>query len=432
MSAPLCEALTRQLAKGRERFHMPGHKGLLPFPLDGCAPFDVTELPETGCLYDGEGPMIETEAAFSAFYHSGATLLSTGGSTLCIQTMLALFCPPGTRVLMARASHLAAVNAAALLGLEPQWLLPDEPSGVGTPGRISPAAVRAALWAGDCGALYLTSPDYFGTLHDLRGISAVCREFGVPLLVDNAHGAQLGLFEGLHPMAQGADACCDSLHKTLPALTGAALLHLRDSALKDEARRRMATFGSTSPSYLLMLSADLCAERLAALRAPWAALAEQVALLRAQAEAKGCWATIGPVDPTRIALLFPAGGREQGLLLLAQLGIEAEYCSDRQMVLIPAPENDLSPVRALIDALPALAEPPALCPLVLPERVLSLRDAVLAPALRLSLASAVGRIAAAPLASCPPGLALVMPGERIPAALSNGNLTGTSPVFVVR
>ncbi|MEG1774406.1 MAG: DegT/DnrJ/EryC1/StrS family aminotransferase, partial [Oscillospiraceae bacterium] len=199
MSAPLCEALTRQLAKGRERFHMPGHKGLLPFPLDGCAPFDVTELPETGCLYDGEGPMIETEAAFSAFYHSGATLLSTGGSTLCIQTMLALFCPPGTRVLMARASHLAAVNAAALLGLEPQWLLPDEPSGVGTPGRISPAAVRAALWAGDCGALYLTSPDYFGALHDLRGISAVCREFGVPLLVDNAHGAQLGLFEGLHP-----------------------------------------------------------------------------------------------------------------------------------------------------------------------------------------------------------------------------------------
>ena len=124
MNPPLLAALGRYLDNRRERLHMPRHKGLLPAPLDGCAPYDVTELPDTGCLYDGEGAPVETEARFAALYGSGATLLSAGGSTLCIQAMLSLYCPEGSKVLMTRAAHHAAVNAAALLNLEPVWLFP--------------------------------------------------------------------------------------------------------------------------------------------------------------------------------------------------------------------------------------------------------------------------------------------------------------------
>ncbi len=152
-------------------------------------------------------------------------------------------------MIMGRNCHVAAVHAAALLGLTPLWLWPDVPSGVGCFGRISSKALQAALDANEkVSAVYITSPDYFGVLQDIEALAAVCRGKNVPLLVDNAHGAHLVFFKDLHPLAQGADACCDSLHKTLPALTGTALLHLREKALKESARTMMAVFGSTSPS----------------------------------------------------------------------------------------------------------------------------------------------------------------------------------------
>lgn len=439
MNPPLFAALGRYLDKKRERLHMPGHKGLLPAPLDGCAPYDLTELPDTGCLYDGEGAPVETEACFSALYGSGATLLSAGGSTLCIQAMLSLYCPEGSRVLMTRAAHHAAVNAAALLNLEPVWLFPDEITGVQTPARISPQAVEAALSQHpDVSAVYLTSPDYFGSLCDIGAMADIAHHHGKPLLVDNAHGAHLIFFEGLHPMALGADACCDSLHKTLPALTGAALLHLKEASRAADARRRMATFGSTSPSYLILLSADLLLPEWERLRSGYTALAQAVAQLRDTALEKGVWATRADtpdlVDPVRIPLLFAQGQRDAAKALLADCDIEAEYLSARHIVLIPGPQNNLTPVTALIERLPASKEAPSLSrPVCYPQRVLSLRQAVLSAAERLPLSEAVGRVAAAPVSPCPPGVALLMPGERLDNLAKIALKTaGVESLFVVK
>lgn len=439
MNPPILAALSRYLDKKRERLHMPGHKGLLPAPLESCAPYDLTELLDTGCLYDGEGAPIETEAHFSALYGSGATLLSTGGSTLCIQAMLSLYCPEGSKVLMTRAAHHAAVNAAALLNLEPVWLLPDEITGVQTPARISPQAVEAILSQHpDVSAVYLTSPDYFGTLCDISAIAATAHRHGKPLLVDNAHGAHLIFFERMHPMALGADACCDSLHKTLPALTGASLLHLKDASHAADARRRMATFGSTSPSYLIMLSADLLLPGWETLRSGYTALAQTVAQLRSAALEKGVWAirvdSPDLVDPVRIPLLFPEEQRGTALSLLADCGIEAEYVSPRHIVLIPGPQNSLAPVKALIERLPALNESPSLpLPACCPQRVMPLRQAVLSPAERLPLPAALGRIAAAPVSPCPPGVALLMPGERLDDMATIALKTaGVESLFVVK
>lgn len=439
MNPPLFAALGRYLDKNRERLHMPGHKGLLPSPLDGCAPFDVTELPDTGCLYDGEGAPVETEALFCERYGSGATLLSTGGSTLCIQSMLALHCPEGSKVLMARAAHHAAVNAAALLNLDPVWLFPDEITGVQTPLRISPQAVETALLQNpDVSAVYLTSPDYFGTICDIKTIADVAHSYGKPLLVDNAHGAHLVFFQKMHPMALGADACCDSLHKTLPALTGAALLHLKDAALADEARRRMATFGSTSPSYLIMLSADMLLPQWEGLMSSYTMLVQKVTQLRRHALEKGVWATCvnskTPADPVRISLLFAEGQRDATLSLLQECGIEAEYLSARHIVLLPGPQNNLTPVEELINRLPALHEPPSNLQLVCqPQRVLSLRRAVLSPAERLPLSDALGRIAAAPVSPCPPGVALLMPGEVLDFVTAKAlKSAGVTSFFVIK
>ena len=417
MNSPLFDALSAHIAQNRERLYMPGHKGSLPYPLNSCAPFDVTELELTGCLYDGEGAPLEVENRFSKLYQSGSSLLSTGGSTLCIQTMLSLFCPVGSGILMDRNAHHSAVNACALLDLHPQWLLSDEPSGVLTPGRISAEAVESALKVHGFGisAVYITSPTYFGTLQDISAISEVCRRYNKPLLVDNAHGAHLKFFKGLHPIEAGADCCCDSLHKTLPALTGGALLHLKDGRLKSEARRRMKQFGSTSPSYLIMLSCDMIIPRWNQLREDFLILAEKLSAIKDAARQKGVLATDESClnDPARISLLFPEGGRDAASKLLKKLKAEAEYISPRHIVLLPSVKTDLSVIENIISELAPLDETASLPQFSLPEQLLPPRTAALSCAETVNVQASVGRTAAAPIAPCPPGAALVMPGEKI-------------------
>ena len=430
MSA-LFEALIAQVKSGKHRFHMPGHKGCLSPPLDQAALYDLTELAATGSLWRGEGPVCAVENSFSKIFNSGATLLSAGGSTLCIQAMLALFCPRGTRVLMARNSHVAMVHAAALLSLEPVWLWPDEPSGVGLAGRITPQVLKKTLNEERAiSAVVVTSPDYFGVLQDVEALSAVCRQKGVPLLVDNAHGAHLAFFKQLHPLALGADACCDSLHKTLPALTGTALLHLRDKSLKDRARKLMAVFGSTSPSYLMMLSADMLADGWEELSGKIEKLADDVLKLRKAAEKRGVWASVGAVDPLRISLLFAQSTRKEADVLLAELFIEPEMTTDRHIILLPSPQSDLHPVEELIEGLKPSEELPFIPQIARPVQALPMAKALFGNSKRISAASAAGRIAAFPLVCDPPGVALVVPGEIIPAGFAL-NSAGIRHCFVV-
>ena len=109
-------------------------------------------------------------------------------------------------------------------------------------------------------AVYITSPDYLGGVQDIAALAEVCHARGVPLLVDNAHGAYLKfLSPSRHPLDLGADMCCDSAHKTLPVLTGGAYLHVAKGAMaayEAEARHSLAVFGSSSPSYLILQSLD--------------------------------------------------------------------------------------------------------------------------------------------------------------------------------
>lgn len=147
-------------------------------------------------------------------------LIPAGGSTLCIQAMLAMAAAPGQRILCSRNLHVAAANAMALLDLRPEFLYGDEApcSLSGFPAASSAYRSGSGRWPNrwpDTAAVYITCPDYFGGLSDLRAIASVCREKGVPLLMDNAHGAHLPFLErNRHPIELGASLCCDSFHKT--------------------------------------------------------------------------------------------------------------------------------------------------------------------------------------------------------------------------
>ena len=288
---PLYTALMEHRALHRAAFHTPGHKNNPAALPDDLLTLDFTELPDTDSLFEAEGPILRAEQAASRLFGTKRTLFSAGGCSLCIQAMLRLAAPNGGKILCGRVVHRSAVNAMALLGLEPVWALPEE------------LADAAALHP-DARAVYVTSPNYYGELTDIPALSAACRERGIPLLVDNAHGAHLFFTEPiLHPIALGASMTACSAHKTLNVMTGGAWLNIADERFVRDAKGAMALFGSTSPSYPVMASLDWCRAWLEDNgRLEFSRLQARVRELKKLAEDADC-----PVDPQALAACASVG-----------------------------------------------------------------------------------------------------------------------------
>ncbi len=427
-TTPLYQALAAHQKKGRASFHTPGHKGREGiFPPDLLS-LDVTELPDTDSLFEAGGPILQAEQEAAQVLGTAHTFFSAGGCTLCILAMLRLASldrPPGKRKILAgRVLHRSAVQGMALLDLEPVWVLPRQDAGQHLAGRVHPEDVEAVLCReGDSiAAVYVTSPDYFGVLADIPGISAVCRRYDVPLLVDNAHGAHLFFTSpACHPLREGADMTACSAHKTLPVLTGGAWLNLADGKYAPFARDAMALFASTSPSYLILTSLDLCTRWAQDQARPaMQALQEKAAQVRCLAEDWGFVFPQGRTDPVRLALDVSAYGisGETAAEHFRGKGVEPEYADGTHVILIPTPmtrEEEWARVEDALRSMPqGKAEREFTCPLPpLPPVVCSPREAVLRPSERIPLEQAVGRIAADPACPCPPGIPVVMPGERV-------------------
>lgn len=429
--APLYEALQKYMRRAPARFHMPGHKGTAS-PLAGvfgaALSFDVTEAEGLDSLYDASGPILAAERRAAALFGARDTIFSASGATLCIQTMLALVSGGGGKIVCARNVHRSTVNAMALLGLEPVWVWPRFEAGESLP--VTPEAVGAALRkTPDARAVFLTSPDYYGVLCDVGGVSSVCRQRGVPLLVDNSHGGHLRFCGGgeLHPLRLGASLVCDSAHKTLPVLTGGAWLHIGDARIsREEAKAAAALFGTTSPSYPIMLSLDLARAWLAENgEAAFAEVCERVKALDALAAQKGIGMEGSPArDPARLTLYTARAGvaGTDAARLLRAHGAEPELADARHVVLLPSPFNppaDYDALSRFLRDFPAKGRPlsgPEAPPQ--PERAAGLREAMLAPGETLPVEKTPGRVCAECRAPCPPGIPVVMPGERVSRGLA--------------
>ena len=422
MKTPIQKALEAYLQKDMARFHMPGHKGAPLDLLGPVLPYDVTEVLGTDSLYDASECIRESEREYERLDGSRRTLISAGGSTLCIQTMLALAAPAGSTILAGRNIHVSAVNAMGLLDLRPQWIFPQQnPGGVGS--VILPRDVEQALAQNpEIRAVYLTSPDYFGVMSDLKTIGEICRRFSAPLLVDTAHGAHFAfLEENLHPMALGATACCDSLHKTLPVITGGALLHLADERMAQNAKQAMSMFGTTSPSYLIMLSVDRVLDYIQGdLREDLKKTGDMVKELRQLAASKGFFIPPQRCDPTRLTLGIAQAGfdRERFGKLLRAHGMEPEYLSDTGCVLLLSVfnrEKDMDRLWRMLRSLPD--REPAFVDIPKVERpvcsALTLRQALLGEREELEVSQLEGRICACVKSPCPPGIPLAVPGEKL-------------------
>lgn len=408
MKTPIHDFLVGYAKSDTVRLHMPGGKGL-------DYPNDITEIAGADELYDCTGIIRESECNAAALFGAADTCYSCGGATLAIQAMIYAACTvTGKRKIAAfRYSHKSLINTVILLGLDVEWIYPDEFLDC----RLTPEAVEAAV-DDETAAVFVNSVDYLGGECDIAAVSGICKKHGVLLLVDNAHGAYK-VFTGDHPIKLGADMTADSAHKTLPALTGAAYLHIADSRYYHAAKEGMSLFGSSSPSYLMLDSLDLCNAFIADKKDEALAVISRIGKLKKDLSENGI--PLRDSDAMRITVdanVLGYTGYELARML-RERGAECEMSGNRYVVLLFSavqPERDLSRIRGIMLSIPLSAPiSAAVIPVVRPERRTAPRDAFLSQKERVTADGAVGRTCAAVTAPCPPCVPLVMPGEPVSA-----------------
>ena len=413
-------------AAGRASFHMPGHKGAAPFgPVDVYA-LDTTELPMTDDFYAPERGIDEAQRLYAKAAGAARTLMLVSGSTGGIHVMTQLYCREGDAILLPRNAHLSAVNGCILGGVKVRWL-PVSMTADGLCYMKESDVIAAMDTHPEAKAVFLTRPDYYGCLLPLEGIVKAAHARGVRVVVDEAHGAHFPWMDGVKSAGEcGADAWVQSVHKTLPGLTGAAVLHLADEKDRAKALWLLRREQTSSPSFISLMSIDdarACME--ADGRARLTAIAAAVEEIRRRLPALGyrdahaLWRETGlGFDPTRLVIDAPQGGSALAEALQAR-GVDVEMHDLRRVVFIITamddPENVLNLLSILKEIPAEEADIPTLPMLTaVPQRAMEVRQAAMADCANVPLMDCAGRIASASAGLYPPGVPLVCPGEIIP------------------
>ncbi|MCI8327391.1 MAG: aminotransferase class I/II-fold pyridoxal phosphate-dependent enzyme [Lachnospiraceae bacterium] len=246
-------------------FHMPGHKRLINH-LENPYALDITEINGFDNLHKPEGILLRAKENLAKLYGAKESFFLVNGSTCGLLAAISAATKRGDRILLARNCHKAVYHAASLRGLYTEYLYPAITK-EGIQGSICPKDVEKILEEKpDIRTVVLTSPSYDGILSDIRSIAEIVHKKRISLIVDEAHGAHLGFLEGFleSAVSQGADVVIQSFHKTLPSFTQTAVLHRNsDRVSGKKVQKYLSIFQTSSPSYLLMASIDSCVEMLA-------------------------------------------------------------------------------------------------------------------------------------------------------------------------
>ena len=281
----LLERLTEYAGSDAYPFHMPGHKRReIPDGIPGGFPdpygIDITEIDGFDNLHHAEGILKDAMETAAAIYGADRSWYLVNGSTCGILSAVFATTENGGKILTARNCHKAVYHAICLNRLEAEYLYPEEITEFGINGGIRAEDVRKALekdamrCAGNSGnvrgkitkiqAVLITSPTYEGVVSDIRAIADAAHEYGIPLIVDEAHGAHLEYADQCHSFPKsaleyGADIVIQSLHKTLPCFTQTAILHVKGKLVdQDRVSRYLSMFQTSSPSYLFMAGMERC------------------------------------------------------------------------------------------------------------------------------------------------------------------------------
>ncbi len=383
-------------------------------------------------------PRADAEARAAALWGADWCRFSVAGSTHGNQALALAVGSPGREIIVTRILHKSLLLGLVLAGLHPVWVRPEMDAKTGLPAGVAVDTVRAALREHpDACAVFLGDPSYVGTTGDLAGHAVAAHEAGVPLLVDSAWAAHFGFHPDLppHAIAAGADAMVTSAHKALPAYTQAAIVLARTDRLGpaslDRARldRAFDATHTTSPAGSIMASTDAARALLASDGHHLCArLLSCVAAARLRlSRVPGIRVLDGPgVEPTKLVVLL-AGAGASGYAIEADLiaaGMPVESADRDTVIPIVTIADDERQVSAFTEVLIASIErhrgiprTPATAAswTVVPQTVLSPRDAFFSRNETVAAGAAVGRVSAELIAPYPPGVPVLAPGELITA-----------------
>ncbi|MDP4109888.1 MAG: aminotransferase class V-fold PLP-dependent enzyme [Bacillota bacterium] len=427
--APLYSALLKLAGEERLRFHMPGHKGRkASLGLLGDAAFiDYTELPQTGNLYEGNGPINEAERLAAEFYGASNCAFLTGGSTQGITAAMYSACRPGSKIILDRNCHRCVINACGLMDLDPSYIYPPLSGESSVTECITPEAVLEKVQSvPEAVAVVVTSPTYYGAAADIGRISEIVHNAGMKLIVDEAHGAHFPALGIKNAVLSGADISVCSAHKTLPALGQSAFLFSNSSFAKSELSFAASIFGTSSPSYPILASIDLaraylCAEGGERYRKATAYVSEVMDAFQKNTAFR--IPRFKMRDPCRLTVeTFQAGlsGLFTAERLREDYKIDCEMADYYNIVFIVTCEDGKEKMDALYNSMYSVwkgygGEPLPIesQPVPRPEKSLSPRVAMLSKKVKVGLKDAEGMTAAQPQAIYPPGIPVIMPGELI-------------------
>src|SRR4051812_14489483 len=449
-NAPYLEAVVAYAFRAPARYHVPGHKGgpgadpglrkaIGTDALAADVPQDIhgIDLGPSPTPYErAEGLAAEAFGAErSWFLTNGAT---QGNHALCLA-----LAPLGTRVVAQRNSHTSIVDGLVLSGGIPSFVAPEYDTELGITHAVTPEALEAALAeAPDARTVFIVSPTYYGMAADVRALAGVAHGAGVALVVDQSWGPHFGFHEALPPTAlsQGADAMVTSTHKIAGSLTQSAMLHVAAGRIDVGAvARAVRLLRSTSPSSLLLASLDaarrqlvlhgeqLLHETLEAIAVARAKLETIPGIALVDSSLVGRMGIAG-YDPLRIVVDVRGTGRtgyEIADALRRSYDVHLELPTQATLVFIVGLGESVAALRRLAgdieETVKHIARPGPTEAIVRPtatlrnEMAVPPREAFLGASVVMPVDEAVGRISCEAIASYPPGVPALLPGERISA-----------------
>lgn len=438
MDAPIYKGIKQYLSAGRTSFHMPGHKGQEVLKPSDFFALDVSELPDTDDLHAPHAYIAQSEQQLARLYHTRQSFYLLGGSSCGIHAMLAATLHEGDTVILDRECHKSVIHALIWIGAKPVYIYRKRNHQFDFPGGIHPADVQAALEGNpQAKAVLITSPTYYGGVSDIASIAKATHENGAVLLVDEAHGAHFPFGTQLPESAIscGADMVVQSVHKTLGALSGSALLHICSDAVNPaQVRKLLAMFQTSSPSYTMLCALEQAVFAAPKLEKQYTALLKQIETGRKTVNETGKAYWIGEelnhscnlyaFDATRIVINFAKtglSGYHIAALLREKHKIEVEMADEHNIVCITTPYNDLADIKKLTKAVLSIVkkvqpnansgtnntEPPPATVKVIP------REAFYREEETIHLEHAAGRISKYLVCKYPPGTPILAPGEEI-------------------
>ncbi|SOC26158.1 arginine/lysine/ornithine decarboxylase [Ureibacillus xyleni] len=262
---PLVEALQNFVEKKPQSMHVPGHKnGLLstlPEDLKIALSYDLTELTGLDDFHHPEEAIFHAEKLLAKTYDAHQSFFLVNGSTVGNLAMIYATCKRNDRIIVQRNAHKSIFHALELVGAKAIFVAPEWDDKTKTVGGVPTDSLKEALRLyQDVKAVVLTYPTYYGLASkQLQQQIKLCHEYRIPVLIDEAHGAHL-IGSKLFPpsaISLGADIVVQSAHKTLPAMTMASFMHVKSNLVDvQKVNHYLRMLQSSSPSYLLLASLD--------------------------------------------------------------------------------------------------------------------------------------------------------------------------------